>query len=85
MQSAATVRLGIASPFVSAMLVFRSVVAYAPSIVVILYYILGAGPLRSAALNWVEVVLVVLWVAVAMIPIMVATLLATHERFRTGA
>lgn len=85
MQSAATLRLGLASPFVSAMLIFRSVVGYSPSIVVVLYYFLGSSPMRSAGLIWMEIILVVIWVAVAMVPLAVAVLLATHERFRTGA
>lgn len=85
MQSAATLRLGIASPFVSAMLIFRSVVGYSPSVVTVLYYFLGSSPMRSDRLMWIEILLLVIWVAVAMVPLAVAMLLATHERFRTGA
>lgn len=84
MQSTATVRLGLASPFVSAMLVFRSVVGYAPSIVVVLYYVFGSGPMRTGELIWIEILLLVIWVVVAIVPLSVATLLINHEQFRTG-
>jgi len=83
-QSGKTFRLGVASPFVSIMLVFRAAVGYAPSVVVFLYYLRGSDPFQTPGLVWLEICLLLIWGIAAVVPLVLTLLLATQKRYRTG-
>lgn len=83
-QSSRTFRLGLASPFVSAMFVIRAGLGYAPSVVVLLYYFLGVSPFATDGLATLETTLLVGWGVIASIPLAISMLLATQKRYRTG-